>query len=393
MKLLVFSPYYPPHIGGLETHADEFNKHLSREGARITVFTPQLPHDAPSHETRHNNVTVIRFPAFEVIHNYPVPKFWSMTFWQLFGEAVANCPDIVVSRTRFFSTSLIALAYAKIKRIPWVHIEHGSDFAQFNGSVKTSIGKFYDYTLGKLVLMFSDTNVANSLASAKFVTKLSGRNDCRVIYRGIETEAIAQVKTNSKLREQHTGKIIVGYIGRLIDGKGLKDLLEALMPLHDRNFVCFIVGEGPEQTSLEQFVKKHSLEEKVLLFGNKPFSEAIEILKACDIFVNPSYTEGIPTAVIEAALCKKAIIATNVGGTSEIVADPEGIILIPPKNHRELSEKLDILMADPTLRQTMGNKAFAEVEQKFSWSRAAKQYLKLFKKILKKSEKRPLNCH
>lgn len=381
MRLLIFSPYYPPHIGGLETHADEFNKHLSQEGARITVFTPQLPHDAPSHEIRHGNVTVIRFPAFEVIHNYPVPKFWDTTFWKLFNEATREQPDIVISRTRFFSTSLVALAYAKIKRISWVHIEHGSDFAQFNGSIKTNIGKLYDYTFGKLVLMFSDTNVANSLASAGFVKKLSGRDDCRVIYRGVETQAIADTKPNTDLRKRYEGKVVIGYIGRLIDGKGVKDLLEALVLLNDRDFVCLIVGEGPERAALERFITEHSLEEKVILFGNRPFSEAIGILKACDIFVNPSYTEGIPTAVIEAALCGKATIATAVGGTAEIVTDTDGIMLISPRNPRELSEKLDVLMTDPTLRQTMGAKAFAEVEQKFSWPRAAKQYLELFENI------------
>ena len=74
MKILEFCPYYPPHIGGLENHADEFNKYLSQKGMDITVFTPRLPKDASEFETRYQDVKIICFPAFEIISNYPLPK-------------------------------------------------------------------------------------------------------------------------------------------------------------------------------------------------------------------------------------------------------------------------------------------------------------------------------
>jgi glycosyltransferase involved in cell wall biosynthesis len=237
-----------------------------------------------------------------------------------------------------------------------------------------------------LVLKCSDQNIANSLASARFVEKLSGRHNCKVIYRGVEAETILNIETNKSLKQQYAGKTIVGFIGRLIDGKGVRDLLQALVNLSDKNFVCFIVGDGPERATLEKFTKDHNLTEKVIFFGHQNFTEAIAILKICDIFVNPSYTEGIPTSVIEAALCQKAILTTDVGGTPEIITGKGDGIFVKPKDTAALQENLEKLLADSHLRQSLGEKALQTVEEKFDWPRAAEQYLEVFNAILNKEK-------
>ncbi len=381
MKLLVFSPYYPPHTGGLESHSDEFNKYLSQKGVDITVFTPRLPETGTEEEVRHTGVHILRFPAFEIIHNYPFPKFWEKHFWQLWKTLHNDQPDIVISRTRFFFTSLMAGYFAKKKKVPWVHIEHGSDFTAFNSSFKTFLGKLYDYTLGSLVLHSSKKNIANSLASAQFVKLLSGRNDCQVIYRGVEHQLIKEAAPYFALAHHHQSKTIIGFIGRLIDGKGVFDLIQAITLLKRQDIVCLIVGDGPEKERLYQSIQENHLESTVFLLGSKGFSDAIGIMKIFDIFVNPSYSEGIPTAVIEAALCKKAIIATSVGGTQEIITGHEDGILIPPKDIKALAQHLQALIEKPELRKLYGENAFLSVEKRFSWERAAEEYIKTFEKL------------
>lgn len=384
MHLLVFSPYYPPHTGGLESHSDEFNRHLAKEGVRITVFTPRLPATAPSFETRFERVQVIRFPAIELIPNYPLPKFWQREFWNLWRELHKEQHDLVLSRTRFFFTSLMAWRYGKKMKLPWVHIEHGSDFATFNTSFKTALGKLYDYTLGSFVLRESDTNVANSQASAAFVEKLSHRKDCSVIYRGVEKGIIESVAPHSFFETYFPGKTVVGFIGRLIDGKGVFDLVEAFSNLTTDTSICAIIGDGPERARLEKFIAQKKLSDKVVLLGEKPFTEAMALLQSFDIFVNPSYTEGIPTAVIEAALSKKAILATNVGGTNEIISGNGDGFLIAPHDITTLQNHLALLMNDSDLRHSLGEAAFQKVQTKFDWEHATRQYLMLFNTLLKK---------
>ncbi len=382
MHLLVFSPYYPPHTGGLESHSDEFNRHLAATGTRITVFTPRLPASSVGEEIRYERVRIIRFPAVELIPNYPFPKFWQKEFWIVWKKLTEEQYNVTLSRTRFFFTSLMTWRYAKKNALPWVHIEHGSDFATFNGRIKTILGQLYDYTLGSFVLRQSDVNVANSKASAAFVKKLSGRDNCTVIYRGVDKETIHQVAPHSFFETHFPGKIVIGFVGRLIDGKGVFDLLQAFSRITTDTSICAIIGDGPERTRLEKFIAENKLSERVILLGEKPFTEAIALLKSFDIFVNPSYTEGIPTAVIEAALCHKTIIATDVGGTAEIISGNGDGFLIAPHDMDDLQKKLTLLIQDPSLRQKFGEQAFLHVQTKFDWHHATKQYLKVFSQLL-----------
>lgn len=384
MNMLVFSPYYPPHIGGLESHADEFNTHLSKHGVAISVFTPRLPHDAPEEERRHNNVSIYRFPAFEPIHNYPVPKFWLPKFWKLLRKATSPRPDILISRTRFFSTSLFALLFSKIKHTPLVHIEHGSDHAKFNGRFKTLLGKCYDFTFGRLVLRSADNVVANSLASAVFVKKLSGKI-CTVIYRGVEIDTILTITPDKNFLEKKNGRVAIGFIGRLIDGKGVADLLVALSRLHKKDFIGILIGDGPEREKLKQSTKKFNLQEKLFFLGHRTHAESIALLKTCDIVVNPSYTEGLPTSVIEAALCKRAVVATDVGGTPEIITGNGDGFLVPAGDIEKLREKLEYLINHPEIREQFGEQAFLAIKNKFSWNTSTEKYLHVFKEILKKN--------
>lgn len=376
-RVLVFCPYYPPHVGGLESHAQEWNACMAERGYRIAVFTPRLPRSAKEYEK--GAIDVIRFPAFELIPNFPVPKWWSTAYWKCRKAALRGRPDIVLSRTRFFLTSLMAMWYAKTRRIPWMHVEHGSDYVELNNSCFKLCARLYDHTFGRLVLRGANHMVANSKASAVFVRRLVPRRDPVVIYRGVNRERIEGVPANTTIRQRYGDQIIL-FVGRLIDGKGVPDLIRAVVKLS--SVKCVIVGDGPQREELELLVRSRDLSDRIFFLGHKTPEELYGIMKSVDVMVNPSYTEGIPTAVIEAAFCRLPVVATDVGGTKEIIEDKKSGILVSPRDSGMLAKAVQELIENPQQAEGYTKAAYRHVSSLFIWEEAIVRYVDLLHSLI-----------
>lgn len=370
--ITVFSPLYPPHVGGLESHAADWNKEMISRGYKITVWTPQIPRTG-AHQEEADGIRIFRYPAFEIIPNYPTPNPFYAEFWQQLRIVWSSPTDLLLSRTRFFIPTAMALLFAKLKRTPLLHIEHGSDFVHLKSPFTRTLARTYDKTIGKLVLRGATKTIANSHASAAFVKELSGRSVDAVIHRGINTEAISSISPHPNSNET-----IIAYVGRLIDGKGVHDLLDALATIEDLQWTTWIIGDGPQKTMLETQAKEHGIGDKVVFFGELPWEKTIARLKASAVFVNPSYTEGLPTSVIEAGLSGASVIATRVGGTPEIISGMGDGIFFEPGNSKELAAALKLLCENSNLRITHAEAAKKSIANRFSWNAAGDAYEQFF---------------
>ena len=110
----------------------------------------------------------------------------------------------------------------------------------------------------------------------------------------------------------------------------------------------------------------------------------VSILKITDIFINPSYNEGLPTSVLEAGVCRRAIIATDVGGTLEIITPDRSGIIIKPHNTQKVKNALEELLDNVPLRNSLGENAREEIEKKFNWEKSTLAYLKEIGSLQKK---------
>lgn len=381
ISILDFLPYYPPHVGGLERYAYEIHQNLSQNGCQITVFVPHIPKNSPEEEID-GNVTIIRYSAFEIIPAYPLPCFWQRKFWQKWKKIKKEKYDIVFSVTRFFVQPIMALIYAKGKRIPILHIEHGSDFVKHKFPISL-IAKIFDKTIGFFILSQANQIIAPSKSAMRFI-KILCRREAPLIYRGMPFSEIDAIIPNEELRKELGNKKMIIYTGRLIHGKGISHLIEAVSQLNRPDIILFIVGEGPEKKNLEECAKKYGLAKQVKFTGGVSFSEVIGLLKISDIFVNPSYNEGLPTSVLEAGACQKAIIATKVGGTEEIVTNGESAIIIPSHDTNAIRNALEKLLDNENERNQLGINAREKIEQKFKWENTTKAYLKEIEALIKK---------
>jgi glycosyltransferase involved in cell wall biosynthesis len=168
------------------------------------------------------------------------------------------------------------------------------------------------------------------------------------------------------------------FVGRLIYAKGCQDLILAT---RDIDAQLVIVGDGPYRRTLE-LMNGHA-EFK----GELPIDGVMKELSESDIFVNPSYSEGLPTSVVEAASVGLPIISTDVGGTNEIIQDGVTGILIPPHNPAAIRTYLLSFIRDYKSAKAMGERAkqfLIENKERFSWDYITKQYEEVFKEVVKK---------
>jgi glycosyltransferase involved in cell wall biosynthesis len=390
LRLLVFSPYFPPHVGGLEGYVSDLDEVLLASGRveAITVFTPRLPVEARVAESLGEGHLIVRYPAFELIPNFPVPKVWTRAFWRALRSAAPASHDLFISHTRFFLSSLFALGCARVRSRPLLHVEHGSDYVQLTGRLARTAARAYDLLPGRFVLRRADGVVAISRAAAEFVRRLAGR-DVPVVHRGIWTERLDATAPDATVLEHAAGRGVVTFVGRLIDGKGVPDLLHAFAALRDPAAVLCIVGDGPRRSDLEELAERLGIAAQTMFLGYLPEEHAWAVIRASDVVVNPSYTEGLPTSVLEAALMGRAVIATDVGGTSEIVSDGEGGMLVGARDIDALRMRLEELLGDPELRRRIGDTARTQASGRFDWELSGRRFMEVAERLLPAGRREP----
>jgi glycosyltransferase involved in cell wall biosynthesis len=113
------------------------------------------------------------------------------------------------------------------------------------------------------------------------------------------------------------GELFLLLVGALIRTKNAAALVRTLAKLKTR-FTLALVGDGPERAKIERLVKQLKLEEKVILLGQRPHSETLALIRACDALLLPSICEQVPNVVLEALALGRPVIATKVGGVPEI---------------------------------------------------------------------------
>ena len=118
------------------------------------------------------------------------------------------------------------------------------------------------------------------------------------------------------------------------------------------------------------------------MLGEIPQNEIPYWLSASDIFVFPTYNEGLPNAIMEAMACGLPVVATEVGGIPEVVKDGENGILIDKKDVKSIVHSLEKLIENKSMCKKMGEHGRITIEEKFSWNNSAKKLIEIYNKII-----------
>ena len=212
--------------------------------------------------------------------------------------------------------------------------------------------------------------VCNSNAVAKFWREMNvDRQRVRVIPNGHDVtrfEAHLDRESFRKSLDLSDGEFAITIVGRLIDTKRHADLLQALslIDVAEIPYRLLIVGDGPCLESIVQQAEDLNIRERVSILGRR--DDVPTILRCSDLFAFPSASEGLPNAVIEAALCKLPIVASNIEPVLEIVEHDRSARIFPVGDVKQLAKSIELAAKDVLTSKEMAEAAYADAIQSFN---------------------------
>lgn len=175
---------------------------------------------------------------------------------------------------------------------------------------------------------------------------------------------------------------IVTFVGRLVEEKGILDLIEASQLLNKKITVIFM-GELPSKerdNSISKIITEYSEKENIKFLGS--IDNINEYLYVSDVFCLPSYREGMPRSIIEAMAMKNAVVATNIRGSREEIIDQENGYLINIKAPQEIAEKINFLFKNPDILESMKENAYDRAHKLYNEKHVLEKQLRIFESVI-----------
>ncbi len=203
------------------------------------------------------------------------------------------------------------------------------------------------------------------------------------IYNGIDVEKFVIRRNKEELRRQfgwNADQKIIIMVAVLRRGKGHEVLFDAISQIKSAIPSAFIklIGDGELNTTLRQQAAQFG--ETIEFLGER--TDVADLLNASDVLVLPSWSEALPTVLIEAGAASLPVVATNVGGTAEIVNDEDTGYIVPPGDSQLLAKRLIDVLSDGEKAREMGQRARERVRNLFSLERQANLMAALYRKTL-----------
>jgi glycosyltransferase involved in cell wall biosynthesis len=234
---------------------------------------------------------------------------------------------------------------------------------------------------------FVDMIVANSNAGLKDYHPPIHKSLC--IHNGFDFARIKDIKDIDVIRKLYNVRtpFVVCMVASMGASKDYDSYFQAaqliLKKRHDITFLA--VGDGPNKQSLQDSILVENLS-YIRFLGKQTNVE--EIMNICNIGVLSTYTEGISNAILEFMALGKPVIATDGGGTNEIISDGKTGFLVPPRSPQRIAEKIEFLLENLNEIVTMGTAGKIKVEQEFSLDRMNRDFIALYEQLLSGNKKR-----
>lgn len=255
------------------------------------------------------------------------------------------------------------------------------------------IGKdknIYQIFCDKLLAMFSDGIICNSFKASDTLVKKYSFNAKKIftVHNGINVIDFLKEKNSSNCKKQSASKVI-GTIGRLYPQKNHKlfiDTAKAILAISGNSNIKFlIVGDGPLRNELENYSERLGIENSVIFTGER--SNIPELLQSMDIFVMTSLYEGMSNSIMEAMVAGLPVVATDVGGNSELIIQNETGYLCPLKDKTAFVNAIVNLINNESEAKKLGENGRRKILNEFTIEKMIQNTESIYKNLLEKKHK------
>ncbi len=380
-RLCIVTHTFLPHVGGIEKVVYEQSKRLMHKNFVPKVVTSRI-------QTAQNytveGIKVECYNSMSLGFRLGIPYvFPSVASLGVFTKAVKGS-KIVHAHGHPYLSSLLAGKLAKQYGKPFVLTQHNT-YIEYN-NIFDQVERVNDLTVGKQTLQQADKIIAISNATKNYVLSLGAKpSKVKVIHNGVDLQRfkpMPQVKAQmrQKLGIPQDAKVVL-TVRRLVYKNGIDTLIESanLAIRKNHKIVFLVVGKGPDMGNIQQQIKQLGIENNFKLTGFVPDEDLHLYYNTADMFVLPSKSgEGLPLVAQEAMACGLPVVATNVGGISEIMVKKFGK-LVPANNSDALADGI-LEFAEADFAQN--GELRAVVKEKYGWDSNVEQLVEIYEELI-----------
>lgn len=379
MRILSLASYFYPHIGGSQRYAEELY-------ANLVALNPDIKVDVVCYNTKkvkakevYQGLDIYRVPCREILPGqFALPDYFSLfrTIRQLTKK---NHYDFVNSQNRFFDHSWWTPVLAKKIKAKSILTDHCASHPEHQSFLIRSIAKIIDQLFVPIVARAYDYIIATNKTTAQFIKTLGVKNPL-IVYGGVDISLFhpsqkKEVRTVPNLKQKfNTNDLIITFLGRMIPSKGPQLLFKSAKILNQRfnNLYFIFAGEGAVKDKLSLCLLPNTF-----FTGPLTKQQTAKLLAQSDIVVHPSlHHEGFPNVILEAGASGCAVIATNQGGTAEIIDNGKNGLLVKP-DVSSLTSAIEDLVHNKGKRLLFGQELRKKIAKNFNWKKIAKSYQEL----------------
>ena len=383
MRVLFFNYEYPP-LGGGAANATAYilGEYSKISGLQVDLITSSIDSDYHLDKVT-DNINIHRLPIGKNKNNlhYQSQKDLLIYLWKayFFFRKLTKEKKYDLSHSFFtIPCGFISLLLKWQHKIPYVISLRGSDVPGYSERFSFLYG--FIKPLVRIIWKNSGAVIANSKGLRELALKTNPAQEIGVIYNGIDINQFSRDLVSSTETKSREFKILC--VTRITPRKGVRYLVEAFKKLSEKSdsISLQVIGDGDEKKELEKLAEELKISDKVDFAGLIQHEKLPPYFSSSDVFVLPSLNEGMSNSMLEALASGLPLVATDTGGTKELLEDGQNGFIIKMKDSGDLASKLETLLKDENLRKKMGEESRKKA-QNMSWEKVAGKYTDLYCRI------------